>query len=238
MSHLLLQIDALNAYYGDLQVLWEVHLEVCNEDILAIIGGNGAGKTTLLRSIVGLHRHRTGSIRFQEEEISHLPPHSLIYRGLAEVPDERGIFPDLSVEKNLIIGAFPLKGSKTKNSALSWIYQMFPILQERRHFLARSLSGGEQQMLALGKGMITRPKLLLLDEPSSGLSPLMVVRLMEHIRRIHQEGTTLLLVEQNVHHALRIARRASVMENGRIVIHGTSEQLMQDDQVKRAYLGR
>jgi branched-chain amino acid transport system ATP-binding protein len=238
MSPLLLQVHDLNAFYGDLQVLWGIHLDVSGDEIAAIIGGNGAGKTTLLRSIVGLHRHRQGSIHFQGEEISNVPCHSLIFRGLAEIPDERGIFPDLSVEKNLMIGAFSLKGSKVRRSALSWIYQVFPILQERRNFLARSLSGGEQQMLALGKGMITKPKLLLLDEPSSGLSPLMVVRLMDHIKRIHREGTAILLVEQNVHHALRIAYEVSVMENGRIIVHGKSDELMQDERLRRAYLGR
>lgn len=238
MIPLLLQIEGLDAFYGDLQVLWGIELEIREGDIVAIIGGNGAGKTTLLRSIMGLHRNRSGSIRLQGEEISSLAPHRLIYRGLTEVPDERGIFPDLSVENNLMVGAFSLKGSKVRRSALSWIYQAFPILKERRHFLARSLSGGEQQMLALGKGMITKPKLLLLDEPSSGLSPLMVGRLMEHIKRIHQEGTTVLLVEQNVHHALRMARQVYIMENGRIVLSGRSGDLMQDDRVKRAYLGR
>lgn len=238
MSDPLLQIDRLDAFYGDLQVLWTIQLEIGTGEIAALIGGNGAGKTTLLRSIVGLHRNRTGSIRFQGEEISLLPPHSLIYRGLAEVPDERGIFPDLTVEKNLLVGAFSLKDSRARREVLHWIYQVFPILEERRSFLARSLSGGEQQMLALGKGMITRPTLLLLDEPSSGLSPLMVSRLMDHIRRIHQEGTTIFLVEQNVRHALRIAHQAFVMENGRIVLRGPADRVSEDPRVKKAYLGR
>jgi len=238
MSDPLLQVDRLDAFYGDLQVLWTIQLGIGTGEIAALIGGNGAGKTTLLRSIVGLHRNRTGSIRFQGEEISSLPPHSLIYRGLAEVPDERGIFPDLTVEKNLLVGAFSLKDSRARREALYWIYQVFPILEERRSFLARSLSGGEQQMLALGKGMITRPTLLLLDEPSSGLSPLMVSRLMDHIRRIHQEGTTIFLVEQNVRHALRIAHQAFVMENGRIVLQGPADRLSEDPRVKKAYLGR
>lgn len=238
MSDPLLQVDRLDAFYGDLQVLWTIQLAMGTGEIAALIGGNGAGKTTLLRSIVGLHRNRTGSIRFQGEEISSLPPHSLIYRGLAEVPDERGIFPDLTVEKNLLVGAFSLKDSRARREALYWIYQVFPILEERRSFLARSLSGGEQQMLALGKGMITRPTLLLLDEPSSGLSPLMVSRLMDHIRRIHQEGTTIFLVEQNVRHALRIAHQAFVMENGRIVLQGPADRLSEDPRVKKAYLGR
>lgn len=238
MSDPLLQIDRLDAFYGDLQVLWTIQLEIGTGEIAAVIGGNGAGKTTLLRSIVGLHRNRTGSIRFQGKEISLLPPHSLIYRGLAEVPDERGIFPDLTVEKNLLVGAFSLKDSRARREVLHWIYQVFPILEERRSFLARSLSGGEQQMLALGKGMITRPTLLLLDEPSSGLSPLMVSRLMDHIRRIHQEGTTIFLVEQNVRHALRIAHQAFVMENGRIVLRGPADRLSEDPRVKKAYLGR
>jgi len=232
------RVSGLNAYYGDLQVLWGIDLEVYPSEILAIIGANGAGKTTLLRSIFGLHRQRTGSIQFHGEELAESPPHSLIHRGLAHVPDERGIFADLTVERNLLIGAFSLKGSGTTETALHWIYQMFPILNERRNFLARSLSGGEQQMLALGKGMITKPKLLFLDEPSSGLSPLMVFRLMDFIQRIYQEGTTVVLVEQNVHQALRTARRACVLENGRIVLHGSSSELMRDERVKKAYLGK
>ncbi len=232
------RVSGLNAYYGDLQVLWGIDLEVYPSEILAIIGANGAGKTTLLRSIFGLHRQRTGSIQFHGEELAESPPHSLIYRGLAHVPDERGIFPDLAVERNLLIGAFSLKGSGTTETALNWIYQMFPILNERRNFLARSLSGGEQQMLALGKGMITKPKLLFLDEPSSGLSPLMVSRLMNYIQRIYQDGTTVVLVEQNVHHALRTAHRACVLENGQIVLRGSSRELMMDERVKKAYLGK
>ncbi len=238
MKDPILQVDRLDSFYGDLQVLWTVGLEIGSGQIAALIGGNGAGKTTFLRAIVGLHRNRTGSIRFQGEEISSLPTHRLICRGLAEVPDERGIFPDLTVEKNLLAGAFSLKGARARREALNWIYRVFPVLEERRTFLARSLSGGEQQMLALGKGMITRPRLLLLDEPSSGLSPLMVGRLMEHIQRIHQEGTTVLLVEQNVRHALRIAQDAFVMENGRIVLQGAADQLSEDPRVKKAYLGR
>jgi branched-chain amino acid transport system ATP-binding protein len=232
------RVSGLNAYYGDLQVLWGIDLEVYPSEILAVIGANGAGKTTLLRSIFGLHQQRTGSIQFHGEELAESPPHSLIYLGLAHVPDERGIFPDLTVERNLLVGAFSLKGSGTTETALNWIYQMFPILNERRNFLAKSLSGGEQQMLALGKGMITKPKLLFLDEPSSGLSPLMVFRLMNYIQRIYQEGTTVVLVEQNVHQALRTARRACVLENGRIVLHGSSRELMMDERVKKAYLGK
>jgi branched-chain amino acid transport system ATP-binding protein len=228
----------LNAYYGDLQVLWGISLDVHPSEILAVIGANGAGKTTLLRSIFGLHQHRTGAINFHGDEIGGCLPHSLIYRGLAYVPDERGIFPDLSVEKNLVVGAFSLSGSRMVKAALDWIYQLFPILNERRYFLARSLSGGEQQMLALGKGMITKPKILFLDEPSSGLSPLMVTRLMDYVLRIHQEGTTVVLVEQNVHHALRTAHRAYVLENGRIIMHGSSTDMVRNEQVKKAYLGK
>jgi branched-chain amino acid transport system ATP-binding protein len=238
MTEFLLKISHLHAFYGDLQVLWEINVEVYPHEVVAIIGSNGAGKTTLLRSIAGLHRQRHGSIQFQKEEIIHLPPHRLIYLGLAEVPDERGIFPDLSVEKNLLAGAFSLKSAKAVESALVWIYKMFPILQERKYFLARSLSGGEQQMLALGKGMMTKPKLLILDEPSSGLAPVMVARLMEYIKRIHEEGTTVLLVEQNIYHALRIAHRVYVMENGRMVLEGSSEELFRNERVKKAYLGR
>jgi branched-chain amino acid transport system ATP-binding protein len=238
MTAPIFQVSELNAYYGDLQVLWGIHLDVNPSEILAIIGANGAGKTTLLRSVFGLHRQRTGTIHLHGEEISGCLPHTLIYRGLAYVPDERGIFPDLSVEKNLVIGGFSLSSSKKMRAALGWIYQLFPILNARRDFLARSLSGGEQQMLALGKGIMTRPKILFLDEPSSGLSPLMVSRLMDYILRIHQEGTTVVLVEQNVHHALRTASRAYVLENGRIILHGPSADLVRNEQVKKAYLGK
>ncbi len=231
------RVSELNASYGDLQVLWGIRFDVSPSEIVAILGGNGAGKTTLLRSIVGLHRQRSGQIQFEGEDISLLPPHLLIYRGMAHVLDERGIFADLTVERNLIIGGYSIRDSQKAASALAWIYQIFPILRERKKFLARSLSGGEQQMLALGKGMITRPKLLLLDEPSSGLSPLMVQRLMGYIVKIHDEGTTVVLVEQNVRHALQTARRAYVIENGRIVLEGQSPDLMNDPRVKKAYLG-
>jgi branched-chain amino acid transport system ATP-binding protein len=238
MNEPILQVQRLDAFFGDLQILWGIDLEVFPHEVVAIIGANGAGKTTLLRSVVGLHRQRLGIIRFQGQEIIHLPPHRLIHLGMAEVPDERGIFPELTVEKNLIVGAFSLKNNKAVRTALAWIYEMFPILRERRRFFARSLSGGEQQMLALGKGMMTRPKLLLLDEPSSGLAPVMVLRLMEHIWKIHKEGTTVLLVEQNVRHAFKMANRAYVMENGRMSITGTTVELARNDKVKRAYLGK
>ncbi|MEW6264819.1 MAG: ABC transporter ATP-binding protein [Thermodesulfobacteriota bacterium] len=230
-------VSDLNASYGDLQVLWGIRFEVSPSEIVAILGGNGAGKTTLLRSIAGLHRQRSGQIQFEGQDVSLLPPHLLIYRGLALVLDERGIFPDLTVERNLIIGSYSIRDSQKAASALAWIYQIFPILRERKKFLARSLSGGEQQMLALGKGMITRPRLLLLDEPSSGLSPLMVQRLMGCILKIHDEGTTVVLVEQNVRHALQTAHRAYVLENGRIVLEGQSPDLMNDPRIKKAYLG-
>jgi branched-chain amino acid transport system ATP-binding protein len=238
MTEPILQIRGLNASYGDLQVLREINLDVFAQEVIAIIGANGAGKTTLLRCIAGLHKSRSGTIRFQDQDILHLPPHHLIYLGLVEVPDERGIFPDLTVEKNLMAGGFSLKRANDLKSALERIYGMFPILEERKNFFARSLSGGEQQMLALGKGMMTNPKLLILDEPSSGLAPVMVNRLMGYIQRIHSEGTTLLLVEQNVYQALGMAHRAYLMENGRIVLKGSNEELLRNDRVRKAYLGR
>jgi branched-chain amino acid transport system ATP-binding protein len=238
MTEPILQIRGLNASYGDLQVLREINLDVFAQEVIAIIGANGAGKTTLLRCIAGLHKSRSGTIRFQDQDILHLPPHHLIYLGLVEVPDERGIFPDLTVEKNLMAGGFSLKRANDLKSALERIYGMFPILEERKNFFARSLSGGEQQMLALGKGMMTNPKLLILDEPSSGLAPVMVNRLMGYIQRIHSEGTTLLLVEQNVYQALGMAHRAYLMVNGRIVLKGSNEELLRNDRVRKAYLGR
>jgi len=233
----LLSVDKINVFYGDLQALWDVSFNVEKGEIVAIVGSNGAGKSTTLRTISGLLRPRTGSIQFLGESLGKIPPHRIVDLGVAHIPEGRRLFPLYSVMENLKMGAYTRKQIEKKDKTLEWTFELFPILKERRNQAAGTLSGGEQQMLAIGRGLMSRPKLLMLDEPSLGLAPKLVLTLFDLVRKINEEGITVLLVEQNVRHALQLAHRAYVLETGRTVLEGRGDELMDNEHVKKAYLG-
>ncbi|MBE7555672.1 MAG: ABC transporter ATP-binding protein [Anaerolineales bacterium] len=233
----MLKVEGLDVCYGDLQVLWDVSLEVEQGDIVALIGPNGAGKTTTLKTIAGLLKPSRGQVTFCGERIDRCFPHQIVDLGLSLVPEWKGVFASLSVLENLELGAFPAKARPGKAATLSQVFEIFPILAERQAQKAGTLSGGERQMLAIGRAMMSRPTLLMLDEPSLGLAPLIVKQIFEVIKRVSAEGVSILLVEQNVRLSLEIARHAYVIESGRIVQHDSAECLLRDERVKEAYLG-
>jgi branched-chain amino acid transport system ATP-binding protein len=234
----MLQISNLSIYYGKSVALRSVTLEVGDKEIVSLLGANGAGKSTTLRTISGLLTPRSGEITFMGEKISGLPPHKVVRKGISHCPEGRRIFPDLSVYENLVMmGAYLRSDKKEVMGSLESVYMLFPKLKERSHQRGGTLSGGEQQMLAIGRALMSKPKLLLLDEPSLGLSPTAVLDLAKRIREIHQSGVTVLLVEQNAHMALAISDRAYVLEVGQIVLSGKAKDLVQVDQVRKAYLG-
>ncbi|GIX49087.1 MAG: ABC transporter ATP-binding protein [Candidatus Tectimicrobiota bacterium] len=234
---LLLEVHRVCAGYGDLQVLWEVSLHLQAGEIVAVIGANGAGKTTLLRTIAGLLRPTAGHIALAGTRLERLPPHRIVQGGVVRVPEGRKIFPRLTVLENLELGAYLPAAKRQRRQSLEWVFGLFPRLKERRRQLAGTLSGGEQQMLAIGRALMARPRLLMLDEPSLGLAPLLVQEIFAIIRDINRDGVTILLVEQHVFHALRLAHRGYVLENGRIVLEGKAEALLANEHVKTAYLG-
>ncbi len=233
----MLSIRDLHASYGAVSVLKGISLEVEAGEVVALIGANGAGKTTTLMTISGMISKRSGSIIFYGEEILGLPPHQIVEKGICHVPEGRRIFPRLSVLENLEMGAYLQTDRKRIEEDLETLFHFFPILKERRFQRGGTLSGGEQQMLAIGRALMSRPKLLLLDEPSLGLSPLMAEKIFEMIREIRRQGKTILLVEQNAHAALTLADRGYVMETGQIVLSDPASQLLQNPRVQSAYLG-
>ncbi|PWM51890.1 MAG: ABC transporter ATP-binding protein [Clostridiales bacterium] len=232
----MLEVNDINVYYGNIHAIKGVSFHVNEGEIISLIGANGAGKTTTLQTISGLLRSKTGSIKFMDQEISHLPAYKLPALGLAQVPEGRRVFLQMSVEENLELGAYTQsKGSI--NDTMALIYERFPRLKERRKQMAGTLSGGEQQMLAMGRAMMSHPKMLMLDEPSMGLAPLLVEEIFELIKLLNESGTTILLVEQNAQMALSIADRGYVLETGRIVSTADAKELLNDDAVRKAYLG-
>ncbi|MBN2324975.1 MAG: ABC transporter ATP-binding protein [Spirochaetes bacterium] len=233
----MLEISNINAYHGRVQALWDVSLRIEEAEIIALVGANGAGKTTLLNTISGLLRPASGRIRFLGERIDGLTPHAIAELGIAHIPEGRRLFPIMSVRENLEMGAYPNEAWKKKEKTLEHVFAVFPQLKERAGQLARTLSGGEQQMLAMGRGMMSRPKLCMIDEPSSGLAPKLVLEVFKVVKSLREQGITVLLIEQNVQHTLQIADRAYVLENGRIVSEGKSSELLKDDHIKKAYLG-
>ncbi len=233
----MLKINNLDVYYGNIQALKGVSLEVNKGEIVTLIGANGAGKTTLLKTISGLLVPRAGTIEYLGSSIVKKPVQEIVKAGISHVPEGRRIFGEMTVEENLELGAYLRKDRKGIRDDLEQIYELFPRLKERRKQQAGTLSGGEQQMLAIGRGLMARPKLLLLDEPSMGLAPLLVKTIFQIIKDINESGTTILLVEQNAHMALSIANRAYVIETGRVVISGTPDELSESEEVKEAYLG-
>ena len=236
MNHFL-EIDALEAGYGRVRVLHGVSLHVDEGEIVSILGANGAGKTTTMQTISGLVRPTGGAIRFQGEDIHTLPSHEIVQQGVTQSPEGRHVFGVLTVLENLHLGAFTVEDKDLANRTLEWIYELFPRLLERREQLAGTLSGGEQQMLAIGRALMGQPRLLLLDEPSLGLAPLLVKSIFETVRTINERGVTVLIVEQNARAALKLANRGYVLELGRIVMEDTAEKLLADPSVQEAYLG-
>jgi branched-chain amino acid transport system ATP-binding protein len=233
----MLKVNDINVYYGIIHALKGVSLEINQGEIVTLIGANGAGKSTLLQTISGLLKPKTGEIVFEDEHVAGKVPQLIVKRGISQVPEGRRVFSNMSVEENLELGAYLRNDKKGIQEDFEKIYQLFPRLLERRKQLSGTLSGGEQQMLAMGRALMARPRLLLLDEPSMGLAPLLVKTIFQIIEEINKTGTTILLVEQNANMALSIADRAYVIETGKIVASGTAEELNQSDQIRNAYLG-
>jgi branched-chain amino acid transport system ATP-binding protein len=235
----MLKIDKLNFSYGDMRVLWDVDLTVRRGEIVTVVGSNGAGKSTLLKAISRLVTPDTGDggISFRGTDISNLQSHEAVEQGIIHVPEGRKIFPEMTVMENLRMGSFPRTCRKDRERNLDRVFSLFPRLKERKEQIGGTMSGGEQQMLAIARGLMTNPKLLLLDEPSLGLAPIFVKSIFEIISEINREGVTVLLVEQNVFQALRVSHRAYVLQTGRVVLVGEGKALLQDARVKRAFLG-
>ena len=232
----ILKVDNINVYYGSIHAIKGVSFEVSQGEIVTLIGANGAGKSTTLNTISGLLRSKTGSVTFLGEDLGRVPAHKVVSRGLALVPEGRRVFLQMTTQENLEMGAYTQSG-KPDTADLEKVYEQFPRLKERRKQVAGTLSGGEQQMLAMGRALMSRPKLLMLDEPSMGLAPILVEQIFEIIRSLHNAGTTILLVEQNAQAALSVADRGYVLETGKVVSSGTGAELLASPAIKKAYLG-
>lgn len=233
----MLKVEHLDVFYGDLQTLWDVSFEVKEGEIVVLLGANGAGKSTTLKAISSLLKPAKGSISFQGNRLDQMPSHKVIEFGVAHVPEGRRLFPEMTVEENLIIGSLTPEAKARRKQTMQRVYELFPRLLERRGQNAGTLSGGEQQMLAIGRGLMSLPKLLMFDEPSLGLAPILVMEIFRIVQMINKEGVTVLLVEQNVKHTLAMCDRAYVLENGRITLSGTGDEFLHNDHVKEAYLG-
>lgn len=233
----MLKVSDLNVYYGVIQAIKGISFEVNQGEVIALIGANGAGKTTILHTVTGLLRAKSGKIEFEGTDITKMPGHKIVTLGMAHVPEGRRVFADLSVYENLKMGAYTRKDKEEIEKSLDRVYERFPRLKERKNQLAGTLSGGEQQMLAMGRALMSQPKIILMDEPSMGLSPILVNEIFDIIQEVSKSGTTVLLVEQNAKKALSIADRAYVLETGKIVLDGKAEALLNDDSIKKAYLG-
>lgn len=232
----MLKVDNINVYYGAIHAIKNVSFQVNEGEIVTLIGANGAGKSTILKTISGLLHTKTGSVSFQDHNMKSAPPHKIVEMGIAHVPEGRRVFSRMSVEENLEMGAFT-QPNDSVNAAIEHVYERFPRLKERRKQVAGTLSGGEQQMLAMGRALMSRPKLMMLDEPSMGLAPILVDQIFDIVKELNQSGVTILLVEQNAQMALSIANRGYVLETGRIVLSSDADELLHNDAVKKAYLG-
>jgi len=232
-----LKVDGIDVFYGDLQILWDVSFEVREGEIVVLLGANGAGKSTTLKTVSSLLKPEKGTVTFQGHRLDHEPSHKIIEFGLAHVPEGRRLFPEMTVEENLVIGSLSREARAKRFETMKWIYELFPRLLERKKQPAGTLSGGEQQMVAIGRGLMSLPKLLMFDEPSLGLAPILVLEIFKIVKMINQQGVTVLLVEQNVKHTLAMCDRAYVLENGRVTLTGTGEEFLNNEQVKEAYLG-
>lgn len=233
----MLKIRKIDVFYGDLQVLWNVSFEVRKKEIVLLIGANGAGKSTTLRTISSLLTPRKGTIDFSGIRLDQVTPNDIMKQGIVHVPEGRHLFPEMSVEENLIMGSLYGGAKVNRFATMAYVYELFPKLKDRRKQIAGTLSGGEQQMVAIGRGLMGCPQLIMFDEPSLGLAPVLVQEIFDIIKRINGEGVTVLLVEQNVRQALRMCDRAYVLENGRVVLQGSGSQLLESERVKEAFLG-
>jgi branched-chain amino acid transport system ATP-binding protein len=233
----MLIVNNIDVYYGDLHVLWDVSFEVKEGEIVVLIGANGAGKSTTIKTLSSLLTPAKGTIEFNGARIDKQEPYEIIQHGIVHVPEGRRLFTEMSVEENLIMGSLYSEAKARRSETLKHVYQLFPRLEERKKQMTGTLSGGEQQMAAIGRGLMSLPKIMMFDEPSLGLAPILVKEIFEMIKRIKKEGVTILLVEQNVTQTLAMCDRAYVLENGRIVLEGTGEELMADEKVKEAFLG-
>lgn len=233
----MLKVQNIDIFYADLQVLWDVSFEVEEGEIVALVGANGSGKSTTLKAISGLLKPANGSIRFLDQHLDQIPANRVIEHGVAHVPEGRRLFPEMSVRENLIMGSLASQAKAKREETMEWIFGLFPRLREREKQMAGTLSGGEQQMLAVGRGLMALPKLIMFDEPSLGLAPILVAEIFKIIKRINSEGVTVLITEQNTKQTLEISTRGYVLENGRIVLSGSGKELLSNEHVKQAYLG-
>lgn len=233
----MLQVDSVSVGYGRTQILWDFSLNVNEGEFVALVGANGAGKTTLLKAVSGVMRPWSGTITFLDKRIDKTHANDIVNMGLSHIPESRKLFTDMSIRENLEMGAYPRRSWKERRDTMNWVFELFPRLEERSKQLARTLSGGEQQMLAMGRGLMSKPKMVLVDEPSNGLAPKVVSEVFEILQSLHKAGITVLLVEQNVRQTLAVADRAYVLENGRLALEGVCSSLRESDHVRKAYLG-
>ncbi|HYQ60244.1 MAG TPA: ABC transporter ATP-binding protein [Desulfatiglandales bacterium] len=233
----MLNVNRLSLFYGKIQVLWDVSLTVAEKEMVAVIGSNASGKTSLLNTISGLLTPSSGTVEFLGKGLQKTPAYLIARLGISHIPEGGGLFPDMKVSENLELGAYTRAGEKEKKETMQWVYEIFPSLAARSTQLAKTLSGGERQMLAIGRGLMSKPRLCMLDEPSYALSPLLVMDVFKAVRVLRDRGTTILLVEQDIKRALEMADRAYLLENGRVVLEGPRDLFLQNDHVKRAYLG-
>ena len=233
----MLEIENVSAAYGMVQILWDVSFKVKEKEIVSIIGPNGAGKTTLVKTIIGLLPAKSGTIRFKGENIENLPPYEIVKKGVSLIPEGREIFPRMTVKENLLLGAYTINDKQQVKESRERIYQIFSVLRKKEKALAQTLSGGEQQMLVIGRSLMSNPELLILDEPSLGLAPIIVAKVLDTLRQINEEGVAVLLVEQNIRDSLNIADRGYVLEEGKIIIEGEGRELLSNEHIKEVYLG-
>ena len=233
----MLEINGLNVFYGEYQALFDIKVMVASGEIVSLLGANGAGKTTTINTVCGFIRPRAGTIQFEGDEIHQLSANKIVEKGLIQIPEERMLFPEMTVLENLQMGAYLSRAREKLAESLDWVYGLFPVLKTRQSQLAGTLSGGEQQMVAIGRGLMSMPRLLILDEPSLGLAPMLVAEVFQVIHKINQEGVAILLVEQNAHQSLKISNRAYLLENGSIAMGGKASELLETDYIRESYLG-
>jgi branched-chain amino acid transport system ATP-binding protein len=233
----MLEVENLSAAYGMVQILRGVNFKVEEKEIVSIIGPNGAGKTTLVKTVMGFLKPQTGSVKFKSKEIGKLPTYDIVKKGLTMIPEGREIFPRMTIEENLMLGAYTLKDKAKIKESKEKVYEIFPVLKKKEKALAQTLSGGEQQMLVICRSLMSNPQMLILDEPSLGLAPIIVEKVLDTVRTINEEGVTVLLVEQNIHDSLEVADRGYVLEEGKITLQGTSRELLSNSHIKEVYLG-
>ncbi|MEJ2280419.1 MAG: ABC transporter ATP-binding protein [Candidatus Bathyarchaeota archaeon] len=233
----MLEAKNVSSGYGLIQILWDVSFKINKKEIISIIGPNGAGKTTLVKTIMGLLPVKNGVIRFKSQEIQNSPPYEIVKKKISLVPEGRDIFPRMTVEENILLGAYTISDKQKVKESQERVYQIFPVLRKKEKAVAQTLSGGEQQMLVIGRSMMSNPELLILDEPSLGLAPIIVAKVFDTLRQINDEGVAILLVEQNIRDSLNIANRGYVLEEGKIIIDGEGRELLSNDHIKEVYLG-